>query len=147
MRIPQTNCRVLLQSDKKLINLLNTKAMRTNNYQNYNQDEGNFTENNHDYQSDYEQYVGDENNLEEPMLLNDNSYLDSEFSNELDSNDSDQDFDESSLEEEDLEEGNPDDELEEEEDDWEDNNDDDWEDDEENGDEPDTFADDSLKVD
>ncbi|WP_264537451.1 hypothetical protein [Flavobacterium sp. N1736] len=116
--------------------------MIANNDRNYDQQESNITNENQSYIDQYQQEhsIG-ENNLEEELLLNeDQSYLDSEFSNALERDDEEDDQDEQDLEEDDLDED--------EEDLDEDDLDDDLtEDYDENDREPETFSDDGYKID
>jgi hypothetical protein len=116
--------------------------MITDNYINYNSYEGNFITENQDQN---QQPIGDENSFEE-LLLSDKNYVDSEFSNALEPDDQDdleQDYQENELEEENLEDLEDDDDAEYDENDWEEEEDDDS--DEKT--EPETFTDDSLKID
>ena len=123
--------------------------MTTDSNKYYDQNENNSTEENQSYVDQYQQQnIGDENTFEQEMLLNeDQSYLDSEFSNALereDLEDLEQNYDESELNEDEFEE----DDLEEDEDLNEDDLDDDLvEDYDENDREPETFADDGYKID
>lgn len=124
--------------------------MTTNSDKYYDQNDNNSTEENQSYVDQYQQqHIGDENTFEQEMLLNeDQSYLDSEFSNALerdDQEDLEQNYDDSELNEDEFVE----DDLDEEEDDLdEDDLDDDLvEDYDENDREPETFADDGYKID
>ncbi|OXB04481.1 hypothetical protein [Flavobacterium pectinovorum] len=122
--------------------------MTTNSDKYYDQNDNN-TEENQSYVDQYQQqHIGDQNTFEQEMLLNeDQSYLDSEFSNALerdDQEDLEQNYDDSELNEDEFEE----DDLEEEDDLDEDDLDDDLvEDYDENDREPETFADDGYKID
>jgi hypothetical protein len=124
--------------------------MIANNDRDYNQYEGNNTEENQSYVDQYQQeHISEENNLEEELLLNeDQSYLDNEFSNALerdDQEDLEQGYEQNALEEDDLAE---EEDFEEEEDLDADELDDDLEEDyDENDREPETFADDGYKID
>lgn len=114
--------------------------MITDNYTNYNSYEGNFIT-----EDQNQQPIGDENSFEE-LRLSDQNYVDSEFSNALEPDDQDdleQDYQENELEEENLEDLEDDDDAEYDENDWEEEEDDDS--DEKT--EPETFTDDSLKID
>ncbi|GGF28369.1 hypothetical protein [Flavobacterium limi] len=94
--------------------------------------------------SDYQPSVGDENNPEELLLASDNNYTDSEFSNAIESENQDdlqQDFDDS-LEEDDFDESDPEDEE-----DYDENDYEELDDDPDEEIEPETFADDSQKID
>ncbi|BDU26128.1 hypothetical protein [Flavobacterium sp. GSB-24] len=128
--------------------------MITDDNRNYDQNNRNFTWNNENTTDPYQQErIGDEDSQQEQFLeanQSDNDYLDNEFSNALerdDQDDLDEDFDDSELEEDDLEE----DDLDDEDDDIDpDDLDDDLVEDYDENDrepEPETFADDSLKVD
>ena len=116
--------------------------MIANDYENYGQNDSNLESDNRNY--------GGENNLEQDLSLSEdqNSYLDSEFSNALerdDENELDQNYDDSELEEDDLQE---EEDFDEEEDlDADDLDDDLVEDYDENDREPETFADDGYKID
>ncbi|MBP1222419.1 hypothetical protein [Flavobacterium sp. 1355] len=114
--------------------------MITDNYTNYNSYEGNFIT-----EDQNQQPIGDESSFEE-LRLSDQNYVDSEFSNALEPDDQDdleQDYQENELEEENLEDLEDDDDAEYDENDWEEEEDDDS--DEKT--EPETFTDDSLKID
>jgi len=118
--------------------------MITDNYTNYNSYEGNFITDNQDQN---QQPIGDESSFEE-MRLSDENYVDSEYSNALepdDQDDLDQDYQENEFEEENLEETEDDDEAEYDENDWEEEEEEDYDSDEKI--EPETFTDDSLKID
>lgn len=119
----------------------------TDNNRNYDSNEGNFTEDNQSYVDQYQQeHLGDEETPQEQFLdsaadASGGNYLDEEFSNALerdDQEDVDDDFEDSDPEEDDFEEDEPD---------AGDLDDDLVEDYDENDREPDTFTDDSLKID
>lgn len=120
-----------------------TLIMITDNYANYDSYERDYIQDNQrDDQN--QQTIGDENSFEE-QRLSDNDYVDSEFSSALEQDDQDdleQDYQQNDYEEENLENPEEDDE-EYDENDWEEDDD---EDDSENI-EPETFTDDSLKID
>lgn len=126
--------------------------MITDNNRNYDQNEGNFSEENQSYTEQYEQeQLGDEYTQQEQFLdsaqdTSGGAYLDNEFSNALERDDLDnpeEDFDDTDPEEDDLEE----DDLEEDDLEEDDLDDDLVEDYDENDREPETFADDGLKID
>lgn len=126
--------------------------MITDNNRNYDSNEPNFNENNQSYVDQYQQeQLGDEETQQEQFLVGaedtaSGDYLDNEFSNALerdDQEDTEEDFDDSDLEEDDLEE----DDLEEDDLEEDDLDDDLVEDYDENDREPETFTDDSLKID
>ncbi|MEO6177087.1 MAG: hypothetical protein ABIP27_18175 [Flavobacterium circumlabens] len=123
---------------------LNTNTMITDNNRNYDPDEHNSTEDNQSYTEQYEQEkLGDEDTQEEQFLDSNQDaqggdYLDNEFSNALERDDeenTEEDFDDGELEEEETDADDLDDDL--------------VEDYDENDREPDpeTFSDDSLKID
>ncbi|MEO7225241.1 MAG: hypothetical protein ABIY60_04500 [Flavobacterium circumlabens] len=118
--------------------------MITDNNRNYDPDEHNSTEDNQSYTEQYEQEkLGDEDTQEEQFLDSNQDaqggdYLDNEFSNALERDDeenTEEDFDDGELEEEETDADDLDDDL--------------VEDYDENDREPDpeTFSDDSLKID
>lgn len=114
----------------------------TDNNGNYDSNEPNFNEDNQSYVDQYQQeHLGDEATQQEQFLEAGGDYLDDEFSNALerdDQEDTEEEFGDSDLEEDDFEEDETD---------ADDLDDDLVEDYDENDREPDTFTDDSLKID